>query len=182
MRLQVFISPYATKLTVLELCVERTSKSADRAIATLSPIGSFPFSAEVGVGPDSALRVLEVLYLLVFTFVSSLVNSSCLSPCRIFYLYRSVTFEETHFGTNSDTSRLATNAQPPPEGEVEDSDLSAAADCASTCSDASKQVPIARHGRSRHRPILTMAHRLDLTRRSIRTVVSNEASKIAIYR
>lgn len=46
-------------------------------------IGSFPFSAEADVGPDSALRVLEALYLLVFAFASSLVNVLCLSPCRI---------------------------------------------------------------------------------------------------
>jgi hypothetical protein len=145
-------------------------------------IGSLPFSAEVGVGPDSALRVLEALYLLVFAFVSSLVNASCLSPCRFFNRHRSFTFEEIYLGTNSDTSSSATNAQPPPEGEVKDSILSLdAAGCTKTCSDASKQAQTVRHGRSRHRHTLTMAHHLDLTRKSIRTVVSNEASKIAIY-
>jgi hypothetical protein len=84
-------------------------------------IGSFPFSAEVGVGPDSALRVLEALYLLVFAFVSSLVNVLCLSPRRIFNRHRFATSEEIYLGTSSDTSSSATNAQPPPEGEVEES-------------------------------------------------------------
>lgn len=78
------IGPCATtqKLpTVLELCVERTSKSADRAIATSQP--RFPFSVEVGVGPESALVVVGTLYLLVFAFAISKASLANLFECLL---------------------------------------------------------------------------------------------------
>ena len=140
-------------------------------------VDSSPFSVQVGVGPDSVLGCLG-------SSVSSCLISSCL---RLRYkvvelsLRRRIVIVTTlggidYLGTRSDKSSLEINAQPPPEGETEDRvDSCAAASYATSCSDVNSQASKARHGRSRHKLTLTMAHRLDLTRRSIRIVVSSEA-------
>ena len=140
-------------------------------------VDSSPFSVQVGVGPDSVLGCLG-------SSVSSCLISSCLR-LRLRYKVVEVSFRRRivivatsggYFGTRSDKSSREINAQPPPEGETEDRvDSCAAASYATSCSDVNNQASKARHGRSRHKLTLTMAHRLDLTRRSIRIVVSSEA-------
>ena len=171
--------------TATKFMLTTRSKNADRAIATPTPavpwlVGSSPF-----FGTSYTQVWVQTLLLESWELCFSCLISSCLRlryKAVSLFLRRvkssSLLQQKEYFGTRSDKSGLKINAQPPPEGETEDyadSCAAAAASYRTTCLGVNNQVSRARRGQSRHKPTLMMDQRLDLTRRSIRTVVSSEA-------